>query len=139
MIRSARKRSAAKAVSRRKSIGQIGLVDDHQVGDFKHARLDRPHLVPQPQHADRELAISVVADDEMLTTQQAAELLNVSRQYVVRLADCGTLPAVKVGSHRRLRVSDVEAFKIKRDADRDTAVNRLAAISEDIGGYRLDR
>lgn len=83
--------------------------------------------------------VSVVAGDEMLTTQGAAERLNVSRQYVVRLVDRGRLPAVKVGSHRRLRASDVEAFRVQRDAERDAALDRLAAISEGMGGYRLGR
>lgn len=85
------------------------------------------------------LSVSVVAEDEMLSTQDAATLLNVSRQYVVRLVDRGTLPAVKVGSHRRLRARDVEAYKAERDTDRDAALNRLAAISEEIGGYGLGR
>ncbi|HYE29762.1 MAG TPA: helix-turn-helix domain-containing protein [Allosphingosinicella sp.] len=83
--------------------------------------------------------VSVVAGDEMLTTQGAAERLNVSRQYVVRLVDRGKLPAVKVGSHRRLHASDVEAFRVRRDAERDAALDQLALISQEMGGYRLDR
>jgi len=83
--------------------------------------------------------VSVIADDEMLTTQGAAERLNVSRQYVVRLVDRGSLPAVKVGSHRRLRASDVEAFRMQRDAERDTALDQLASMSEEMSGYRLAR
>jgi len=84
-------------------------------------------------------SVSVIADDEMLSTQGAAELLNVSRQYVVRLVDQGSLPAVKVGSHRRLKARDVEAYKVQRDADRDAALDRLAYASEEIGGYALRR
>jgi len=61
------------------------------------------------------------------------------RQYVVRLVDRGALPAVKVGSHRRLRARDVEAYKAERDTERDTALDRLAAMSEEIGGYGLGR
>ena len=83
--------------------------------------------------------VSVVADDDMLTTQGAAERLNVSRQYVVRLADRGELPAVKVGSHRRLRASDVEAYRAKRGTERDAALDRLAEMSEEMGGYRRNR
>lgn len=85
------------------------------------------------------LSVLVVAEDEMLSTQDAAALLNVSRQYVVRLVDRGALPAVKVGNHRRLRARDVEAYKAERDTDRDAALDRLAAMSEEIGGYGLGR
>ena len=83
--------------------------------------------------------VTVVADDEMLTTQEAADQLNVSRQYVVRLIDRGDLPAVRVGSHRRLRPGDVSAFRANRDKTRDAALDRLADLSEEIGGYGLLR
>ncbi len=82
--------------------------------------------------------VSVIADDEMLTTQAAAERLNVSRQYVVRLVDQAMLPSIKVGTHRRLRLADVLAYKTRRDVGRDAALDRLAVLSEDAGGYQLD-
>ncbi|TPG56582.1 helix-turn-helix domain-containing protein [Sphingomonas glacialis] len=81
--------------------------------------------------------VSVIADDEMLTTQAAAERLNVSRQYIVRLVDQCLLPSIKVGTHRRLRLADVLAYKVRRDEERDGALDRLTALSEDVGGYRL--
>jgi excisionase family DNA binding protein len=61
----------------------------------------------------------------------------VNRRQVVRPADQGMLPSVKVGSHRRLRASDVVAYKTGRDAKRGTALDRLAALSDDAGGYQL--
>ncbi len=79
--------------------------------------------------------VSVFAEDEMLTTQQAAERLNVSRQYVVRLVDRGDLPSIKVGAHRRIAAKEVAAFKKLRDAKRNAALDRLAAMSEEFGGY----
>lgn len=79
----------------------------------------------------------LVAADAMLTTQAAARLLNVSRQYLVRLVDEGRLPAVRVGSHRRLRLEDVLAFKAVRDRQRQRALDELVALSEAIGGYDL--
>ncbi len=78
---------------------------------------------------------TVFADEEMLTTRAAADVLNVSRQYLVRLVDSGRLSAVKVGSHRRLRASDVEAFKAVRDRDRDDALGRLVSLIEELEGY----
>lgn len=81
--------------------------------------------------------VTVLPDDEVLTTQAAADRLNVSRQYAVRLVDEGTLPSTRVGTRRRLRASDVDAYKVERDRRRDDALDRLAALSEEAGGYRL--
>lgn len=83
--------------------------------------------------------VTVLPDDEMLTTQAAADRLNISRQYVVRLVDQGVLPSQKVGSHRRLRASDVAAYKANRDTQRDSALDRLAALSEDMDGYQREQ
>ncbi|MGR9244130.1 helix-turn-helix domain-containing protein (plasmid) [Rhizobium leguminosarum] len=74
-------------------------------------------------------------DEEMLSTQAASDILNVSRQYLVRLVDTGELAGEKVGSHRRLRAVDVAAFKAVRDAKRTSALDRLSSLSEDAGGY----
>lgn len=80
-------------------------------------------------------AVTVVPVGKELTTQQAAHLLNVSRQYLVRLLDEGRIPFTRTGSHRRLRIEDVLAFKEKRDAERHTALDELTSISEELGGY----
>ena len=60
---------------------------------------------------------------------------NVSRQYLVRMLDEGRLPFTRTGKHRRLRIDDVLAFKVRRDRDRGAALDALAAISEESGGY----
>ena len=70
-----------------------------------------------------------------LTTQQAADLLNVSRQYLVRLLDEGQLPFRKTGKHRRVRIEDVLIFKDARDAKRQTGLRELSQLTQDLGGY----
>jgi excisionase family DNA binding protein len=80
-------------------------------------------------------SITVVPVGKELTTQQAADLLNVSRQYLVRLLEEGKLPFTRTGMHRRLRIEDVLAFKDKRDAERKASLNELAQLSEEFGGY----
>lgn len=80
-------------------------------------------------------AITVVPVGRELTTQQAANLLNVSRQYLVRLLNEGALPFRTTGKHRRLQVEDVLAYKEKRDRDRRAALRVLSQMSEDLGGY----
>jgi excisionase family DNA binding protein len=62
-------------------------------------------------------AVAILPVARELTTQQAADLLNVSRQYVVRLVNEDRLPCTRTGKHRRLRLEDVLAFKRLRDLE----------------------
>jgi excisionase family DNA binding protein len=80
-------------------------------------------------------SITVVPVGKEMTTQQAADLLNVSRQYLVRLLDEGRIPHTKTGRHRRLRIEDVIAFKEQRDNERKASLDELTRLSEDFGGY----
>jgi excisionase family DNA binding protein len=61
-------------------------------------------------------SVHVLADDAELTTQAAADLLGLSRTYLVRLIDEGKVAAHLVGTHRRLRAADVLAYRAHRDA-----------------------
>lgn len=80
-------------------------------------------------------ALTLVPVGKTLTTQQAADILNVSRQYLVKILDEGRLPFTKTGKHRRLQIKDVLAFKKQRDAGRKAALDELTQLSEQIGGY----
>lgn len=77
-------------------------------------------------------AVHVVADAGELTTQETADLLGISRTYVVRLIDGGKLPAHLVGTHRRLKAHDVIAYKAQRDA-RLVGVAAIADADIDAG------
>ena len=79
--------------------------------------------------------ITVVPVGKELTTQQAADLLNISRQYLVRLLEHGKVPYSKTGKHRRLRIEDVLAYKDGRDRERKAQLDELASMSEEAGGY----
>jgi excisionase family DNA binding protein len=80
-------------------------------------------------------SITVVPVGKELTTQQAANLLNISRQYLVRLLDEERIPFRKTGKHRRLRIEDVLAFKDKRDKDRRAGLRELSRLTQELGGY----
>ena len=80
-------------------------------------------------------SLTIVPVGKEMTTQQAADLLNVSRQYLVRLLDDGRIPFTKTGKHRRVRIEDVLAFKELRDRDRKAGLDELTRMSEEFGGY----
>lgn len=68
-----------------------------------------------------------------LTPRQAAELLGVSRPFLVRLLKQGRIPSRTVGTHHRIAIEDVLAYKRKRDEERRRELDLLARESEEMG------
>jgi excisionase family DNA binding protein len=80
-------------------------------------------------------ALTLVTVHQELTTQQAADMLNVSRQYLVRLLDEGKLPYHKTGTHRRLKLEDVLEYRRQRDGERRQSLAELSRMTQEFGGY----
>lgn len=80
-------------------------------------------------------AVAVVPVNSELTTQQAADLLNVSRPHLIKLLEQDKLKYRMVGTHRKLRGSDVLAYKDKTNMARREALTRMVELDETLGLY----
>lgn len=70
----------------------------------------------------------VIPVNAQLTTQEAADLLNVSRPFLIKLLEDNAIPFTKVGRHRRVSAEALLTYKTQRDAKRATALAELAAF-----------
>ena len=110
-------------------IGPKRLVLSQAMRDTMQALLQ---LLAERVHGD----LIMLGREEEMSTQQAAAVLGVSRPHVVSLIEHGILPARKVGTHRRLKASDVLAFQHSR-ADYETRVAPIVDASIALGAYKL--
>ena len=105
-------------------------------GDHTEVQLSAPVLhvlVTALKEFAKGKQVSVVADEAEMTTQQAADLLLVSRPYLIGLLDAGKIPYRKVGTKRRILAADVLAYKAKDRVRRRKLLDELSAESQRLG------
>lgn len=123
-------RVLAAYMSTRKEL-HIELKDDHQKID--HMVLP-PSVIRMVQRILTEMAqgnaITVMPMNAELTTQEAADFLNVSRPFVVKQIEEGVIPHRKVGTHRRISVQDLLKYKRDIDKARHQSLDELTAEAQ---------
>lgn len=77
--------------------------------------------------------VSVVPSHAELTTQQAADLLNVSRPFLIGLLDAGEIEHRKVGKHRRIKAQSLMTYLARDDQYRDSAADELTRLNQEMG------
>lgn len=135
LARESSRRLATHKLGRRASV-RIQLLDD-----------DEPDTVAVPTSALRLFlhlltemsqgnAVTLIPSHAELTTQQAADLLNVSRPYLVKLLEEGRIPFRAVGKYRRVRFDDLMAYKRRDDEARAKVLDQLTVEAQELGmGY----
>ncbi|WP_017905229.1 helix-turn-helix domain-containing protein [Pseudomonas asplenii] len=125
------RRQLAAFLSTQLETQRIEILDDKQ----------QPHTLQLPVSALRLLdeilselamgnAVKVVPIHAELTTQEGADLLNVSRPHLVKLLDENVIPHTKVGRHRRVKFADLMDYKQRRTAESSQAMGELAAQAQ---------
>jgi excisionase family DNA binding protein len=81
-------------------------------------------------------AVTLIPIHAELTTQEAADYLNVSRPYLIRLLEEGRMKFNMVGTHRRVKFSDLEAYRKATEDERQRVMEELANQAQELGmGY----
>ncbi|WP_247878443.1 helix-turn-helix domain-containing protein [Niveispirillum sp. SYP-B3756] len=112
-----------------------------------HVQLDDGQLLPLPRaiqdlisHLLVEMsqgnAVTLIPVHAEMTTQEAADFLNVSRPYLVKLLETNQIPHHKVGTHRRVRFNELKAFKQRQAEAKAAALDELTAQAQELNmGY----
>ncbi len=83
-------------------------------------------------------AISVMPHDLVVSTQEAADLLGISRPTLVRMCESGKIPYKKVNRHRRLYLADVLEYRSRQRRESDEALSDMVSDSQMLGDYDAD-
>lgn len=79
-------------------------------------------------------AVSVIPADTMLTTNEAADFIGMSRPHLLKLLERGEIPFVMVGTHRRIAFQDLVKYREARRAKRAVALSEISQLGQEAGG-----
>lgn len=92
-------------------------------------------LIKAVENMQEGKAIAIMPLMEEMSTQAAADMLGISRQFLVKELEAKKIPFHRAGSHRRIYLKDVLDYQKQREVARSASIDRMAQISEDAGVY----
>lgn len=136
LARESSRRLATRKLGRRTGV-RMRILDDGEEADTVTVPTSAVrlflHLLAEMSQGH---AVTLIPTHAELTTQQAADLLHVSRPYLVKLLDQGKIPCRTVGKYRRVRFDDLMAYNRKDDEARAKILDQLTAEAQERGmGY----
>lgn len=87
------------------------------------------------EHLGAGRTVSIIPSEAEFTPNEAADYLNVSRTFVLKLLDEGQLSFRRVGSHRRIRFGDLRDYEKRQRSQADEAMDELASLNQELGLY----
>jgi excisionase family DNA binding protein len=109
------------------------LTADGQQQSLPYVLVRALHMLPTLLAQGDDVALVPVHKE--LTTYEAAALLNVSRPFLIKLLDEGTIPSTKVGTHRRVRLRDVLEYRRRRSEKNKRLLDEILSFAQQHGGY----
>jgi len=122
--------SASRALARSKDrLVKVTMDDGTELALPKSVRELLVRILTEVSHGNM---VNIVPVHAELSTQEAANLLNVSRPYLVKLLEAGELQFHKAGSHRRIKYTDLREFMTHQEVKRSQAMEELAKQSQEL-------
>jgi excisionase family DNA binding protein len=120
-----------------KALTPKGALPITVIGNGEEVQIELPPSIGQVMlnmltHIARGEMVTVVPYGTVLTTQEAADLLNVSRPFLTKLLEAGEIDFHRVGSHRRIKAQDLLTYKENRDRERADAMRELQRLGQEI-------
>ena len=130
--------SAVRTISEkyRKSKGKVSLSlsDENDTIEIPVSAIQHLESILEKMAAGQ--SVEIVSDEQRLTTQQAANYLQVSRPHLIKLLESGIIPFTKTGKHRRIKFGDVEAYRLLLEKKRSENLKKLARQAQELNmGY----